>query len=114
MLCTARHVGLQREECAQHQQGGDRMNHRNKWKRALAVTAYIALSTAWSTAHAQAKEPVKVGLLLSFSGAIAETGFMARLGANIAAREINAAGGLLGRPIQLVEADDQSNPTNTV
>jgi len=90
------------------------MNHRNKWKRALTVTAYIALSTAWSTAHAQAKEPVRVGLLLSFSGAIAETGFMARLGANIAAREINAAGGLLGRPIQLVEADDQSNPTNTV
>ncbi|HXC41001.1 MAG TPA: ABC transporter substrate-binding protein [Burkholderiales bacterium] len=91
------------------------MNHGNRPARALATLGCIvAFAGAWSAAHAQSREPVKIGMLLSFSGAIAESGFDARMGASIAAREINAAGGLLGRQIVLVEADDQSNPTNTV
>ena len=81
---------------------------------ALAAVASLSMALPVTAAAQAAKEPVKIGLLLSFSGAIAESGYNARLGANIAAREINAAGGLLGRPIVLVEGDDQSNPTNTV
>jgi len=85
-------------------------------KRLLGMFVALLLAGLWPAAqvHAQSKEPVKIGMLLSFSGAIAESGFDARMGATIAAREINAAGGLLGRQIVLVEADDQSNPTNTV
>ena len=93
------------------------MKDTTRWKLyALNAAAAMALAAAFaaSPAHAQSKDPIKVGLLLSFSGAIAESGFDARMGATLAAREINAAGGLLGRQIVLVEADDQSNPTNTV
>lgn len=54
------------------------------------------------------KEPVKIGLTISLSGGTADMGEAAKDGAELAIKEINAKGGVLGgRPLQLVPYDDE-------
>ena len=63
-------------------------------------------------AAAPAGEPIKVGVLSPFSGGSSPMGLSMRDGVRLAAEEINAAGGLLGgRRVQLVERDDEANPS---
>jgi len=57
---------------------------------------------------------IKIGVLLPLSGDLAEIGEKMRNGALLAAEEINAAGGIAGRKVQLVIRDTQTNPTVTV
>lgn len=54
--------------------------------------------------------PVKIGLIGPFSGPSADFGVPMLNGVQQAIGEINAVGGYLGRPIQLVIKDDQANP----
>lgn len=54
--------------------------------------------------------PLKIGVALPLTGPSAVTGEHARRGATLAAEEINAAGGILGRKIELIFANDESNP----
>ncbi|HTE75408.1 MAG TPA: amino acid ABC transporter substrate-binding protein [Xanthobacteraceae bacterium] len=64
-----------------------------------------------STAFAQdASGPIKIGFSMALTGPLAANGKQALLGAKIWQDEINSKGGLLGRQIQLVNYDDQSNP----
>ena len=85
------------------------MNRRSLFGAAAAVA--MALTSA---AHAQAPsgEPIKIGLSMSLTGPLAANGKMALLGAKVWEDEINAKGGLLGRPVKLINYDDQSNPSN--
>ena len=62
--------------------------------------------------HAAA--PLKIALEAAFTGSAATAGLSARTGVRIAAEEINAQGGVLGRPIQLVERDDEGKNENGV
>jgi branched-chain amino acid transport system substrate-binding protein len=55
-------------------------------------------------------ETLKIGAYLSLSGAEAELGGDAREGIDLALAEVNAAGGVKGRPIEVLYADDASNP----
>src|SRR6266540_5291876 len=71
----------------------------------LATAAYIA------PASAQGGEPIKIGLSMSLTGPLAANGKQALLGAKIWEEETNGKGGLIGRPVQLVFYDDQSNPS---
>ena len=57
-----------------------------------------------------AADPIRVGAVLPFSGGVELYGQQARLGLDLAARDINAAGGILGRPVEVVYADDKTNP----
>jgi branched-chain amino acid transport system substrate-binding protein len=59
---------------------------------------------------ARAADPIKIGMGMSLTGKLAATGKMALVGMQIWEDDINAAGGLLGRPVKLVYYDDQSNP----
>src|SRR5262245_31177383 len=59
---------------------------------------------------ARAAEPIKIGLLTALSGQSARAGEAITRGATIAIEEINAKGGVLGRPLELVRRDDESNP----
>jgi branched-chain amino acid transport system substrate-binding protein len=59
---------------------------------------------------AKAADPIKIGMGMSLTGKLAATGKMALVGMQIWEDDINAAGGLLGRPVKLVYYDDQSNP----
>lgn len=62
------------------------------------------------SAGAQAQKPVRVGLIGPFSGPSADFGTPMLNGAKLAVDEINAAGGYLGRPLELVIKDDTANP----
>lgn len=57
---------------------------------------------------------LKIGAVTALSGPQQTFGEGARLGAGLAAKELNAAGGVLGRPIELVFRDDEANPTKAV
>ncbi|QPF95119.1 amino acid ABC transporter substrate-binding protein [Bradyrhizobium commune] len=63
-----------------------------------------------STDAARAADPIKIGFGMQLTGPLAGNGKAALLGAQIWADEVNKAGGLLGRPVELVAYDDQSNP----
>src|SRR5579864_3882742 len=61
-------------------------------------------------APALAADPIKIGFSSPESGGSAASGKQFTLTAEIWAERINKAGGLLGRPVQLIHYDDQSNP----
>jgi len=54
-------------------------------------------------------EPIKIGLLTSFTGPFTPWGVQVRDGMLLASDEINAAGGVDGRMIEIVQADDQND-----
>jgi branched-chain amino acid transport system substrate-binding protein len=80
------------------------------WKlRYLAGAALAALALAPAgQAAAQSKEPIKIGFSMALTGPLSPNGKQALLGLQIWEEEVNAKGGLLGRPIKLVYYDDQS------
>ena len=61
-------------------------------------------------ASAHAAEPIRIGLSGPFSGGSSPMGLSMRNGIRLAAEDINRQGGLLGRPLQLVERDDRGRP----
>src|SRR5579862_5530569 len=71
----------------------------------------ISPAVAGSRAFAQGGEPIKIGFGMALTGPLAVNGQQALLGSQIWAEEINAKGGLLGRQVQLIHYDDQSNPS---
>src|SRR5674476_1152554 len=75
---------------------------------ALAGTALAALTIP---AAAQSTAPIKIGFSMALSGGLAGGGKAALLAYQIWAEDVNARGGLLGRKIELVHYDDQSNPS---
>ena len=60
---------------------------------------------------AQAAEPIRIGLSVALTGAVAANGKQVLLSMQVWKDDINAKGGLLGRPVELVYYDDQSNPS---
>ena len=76
--------------------------------------AFLAAPLVWTTApgSAQSGDPIRIGFSLALTGPLAPNGKQALLGAKIWEEEINAKGGLLGRKVELVNYDDQSNPAN--
>ena len=64
-----------------------------------------------SGSPARAEEPIKIGFGMALTGGLAASGKAALLAMQIWEEEINAEGGLLGRPVKLVYYDDQSNPS---
>src|SRR6202051_4431159 len=59
---------------------------------------------------ARAADPITIGFGMALTGGLAPNGKAALLAVQIWEEEINAKGGLLGRPVKLVFYDDQSNP----
>jgi len=55
-------------------------------------------------------QPIRIGYGLSLTGPLASNGQAARLAHQIWAEDVNAAGGLLGRKVELVCLDDETNP----
>src|SRR5512133_3086895 len=78
-------------------------------RRLLIALAATALSPCSATIPAVAQEPIKIGFGVSLTGGLASSGKAHLLSKQIWAEEINAKGGLLGRPIKLVYYDDQTN-----
>ncbi|MCK6395258.1 ABC transporter substrate-binding protein [Zoogloea sp.] len=72
-------------------------------------TATLALLALLAT-EASAIEPIRIGVSGPFTGGSNPMGIAMRDGIRLAAREINEAGGILGRPVLLVERDDEARP----
>ena len=77
--------------------------HRRRLLQGIAASAL-----PWSV-PALAADPIKVGFSVSLTGGLASSGKAHLLSKQIFVEELNAKGGLLGRPIQLVYYDDQTN-----
>ena len=67
-----------------------------------AAAIVIGTVVAVAVTHAQSKDPIKIGVVLSTTGPAAGLGIPERNGAILAAKEINSKGGINGRPIELV------------
>jgi branched-chain amino acid transport system substrate-binding protein len=80
-------------------------NARRAWLGAIGAAAALGLA-----ASAFAAEPIKIGLVAALSGPSAQSGEAITQGLTIAIDEINASGGVLGRPLELVKRDDESSP----
>jgi len=81
-------------------------------ERICAFIGLGAAALALAAVPARSADPIKVGLSLSLTGATAPAGRQVQAGLEIWRDHLNARGGLLGRPVELVYYDDQANPAN--
>ncbi len=72
------------------------------------TTRLSVVALACTAATAFAADPIKIGVDGPFTGGSSSMGVSMRDGVRLAADEINKAGGVLGRQIQLVERDDEA------
>ena len=80
--------------------------------RRLGVALFAALLAlaGIAPARAQSGKPITIGFGMALTGGLAPNGKAALLAMQIWEHDVNAKGGLLGRPVKLVYYDDQSNP----
>src|SRR6266581_9533892 len=74
-----------------------------------AIGAMMLVPAPWRAAFGAAK-PYKIGTLQPLSGAGAAGGKTALVGLQMAVDRINKAGGINGRPVEIIVADDESKP----
>src|SRR5260370_23378643 len=92
--------------------GGTMMLHRLQRFFAFVATAFVGLAAVLTLApgaSAQTGESIKIGYSMALTGGLAPNGKSALLAQKIWEEDINAKGGLLGRPVKLIYYDDQSN-----
>ena len=70
----------------------------------IAASALLAASASY------AQDSIQIANILELSGSGATAGTNFRNGVELAVKEINAAGGILGKKVQTTNADTQSNP----
>lgn len=67
-----------------------------------------------SSPSASPAEPLRIGVVLDFTGALGEHGPIGKNAAELAVGQINAAGGVFGRPVELYFEDGETDPAATV
>lgn len=70
-----------------------------------------AIAACFITASAYAEDTIKIGVNLPLTGVVAASGNFVANGVKVAVEEINAKGGVLGKPLELIIEDNKSNPT---
>jgi branched-chain amino acid transport system substrate-binding protein len=75
-----------------------------------AAVAALVLSLAAAPASAQSGQPIKIGYSMALTGGLAPNGKSALLAQKIFEEDVNAKGGVLGRPLKLIYYDDKSAP----
>jgi branched-chain amino acid transport system substrate-binding protein len=81
--------------------------------RTIVACSALALLMA-SASGALAGEPIAIGHVSPLTGSVALLGNESLKGATLAVEQINAAGGLLGRPLKIFPADNKCNPAEAV
>lgn len=74
------------------------------------IVLLVALAVFLAPASLFAAEPIKIGGLFAESGKAAFVGTASRLVAEMTVKQINEAGGVLGRPLEMVIVDTESDP----
>ena len=82
--------------------------------RSTAFSFAVLSAFALGSSPAAAQDTIKIGVSEPLTGAFAASGNYVVQGAKLAEEEINKAGGVLGRKIELVIEDNKSNPTEAV
>src|SRR5205807_8835288 len=81
-------------------------------RRSLAGALAVAAATAMlAGAPAKAADTITIGFGMALTGPLAANGKMSLVAMKIWEEDVNAKGGLLGRPVKLIYYDDQSNPS---
>ncbi|HXC39109.1 MAG TPA: ABC transporter substrate-binding protein [Burkholderiales bacterium] len=89
-----------------------KLSRRNVLRTAAAGAGALALGN-WTSAFGQSN-PIRIGVILPLSGPASLLGNDFRTGAEIAAAQLNRAGGVLGRQVELVFRDDRANPNDAI
>jgi branched-chain amino acid transport system substrate-binding protein len=74
----------------------------------------VSLATGLASPAIAAPEPIRIGFLPALTGPSSSTGVAMNRGTILAVDEINAAGGVNGRKLELIVRDTQSDPTKAV
>ena len=82
--------------------------------RLISLAWIVCCASLMNAASAMSAEPIKIGAVLPFSGGVELYGAQAKLGLELAAKEINAGGGILGRPVEVIYEDDKTDPAAAV
>ena len=72
--------------------------------------ACTLVAAALSATAGSAADPIRIGVVTPLSGTYAAIGKQVRWGAELAVKEINAAGGVKGRPFELIFEDEEASP----
>src|SRR5215471_11741656 len=84
----------------------------------MSITRREALASAGASSLAKPaialNEPIRLGYLPALTGPSSSTGIGINRGIQLAVQELNAAGGISGRQIELITRDTQSDPTKAV
>jgi branched-chain amino acid transport system substrate-binding protein len=78
----------------------------------MRFAALMLLVLPWFGPPAMAAEPIRIGFSMAMTGGLAPNGKQVAAAMDLWREDVNAKGGLLGRPVQFVSYDDQSNPAN--
>jgi branched-chain amino acid transport system substrate-binding protein len=80
------------------------------WKT-LAILVVTVAMVSGLVAQTRAADPIKIGFGMALTGGLSANGKPALLAMQIWKENVNKKGGLLGRPVELVYYDDQTNPS---
>jgi branched-chain amino acid transport system substrate-binding protein len=79
---------------------------------AVGAAAVAAVSASWSEVARAQQDPIRIGFSMALTGALAGAGKPALIAMELWREDINAQGGLLGRPVEFVYYDDQTTSAN--
>src|ERR1700737_2039968 len=80
-------------------------------RQALASAGAAAIASGLAKPAIAANEPIRLGYLPALTGPSSSTGVGINRGIQLAVQELNAAGGIGGRQLELITRDTQSDPT---
>lgn len=83
-------------------------------RRFVAGTLGTAAAAALGAPAMAQSQPIRIGANLEFSGGLELFGNQAKLGLDLAAAEINASGGILGRQLEILYEDNKTDPKTAV
>jgi branched-chain amino acid transport system substrate-binding protein len=90
--------------------GGVKTKQRSYTMKRVTVLLLVLMGITLGYSESQAAEPIYLGLNECRSGPFRMAGDRGVLGMEVAVKEVNQAGGLLGRPVELVIEDNQMKP----
>jgi branched-chain amino acid transport system substrate-binding protein len=79
-----------------------------------AIIAIVCSMAVFAGGSKDSGDVIKIGVIAPLSGAVAVYGVECRNGIELAVKEINAAGGVNGKQLQIISEDDEGNPEKTV
>jgi len=85
--------------------------HRRATVASIFAAAFAVICLGSANAQAPSGEPIRIGFGMALTGPLAANGKMSLVAMKIWEEDVNAKGGLLGRPVKLIYYDDQSSPS---